>query len=153
MIYFWLAVIILSLAVEASTAILVAIWFVPAAAISMVLAVCNIPLTFQITVFLVISGTLMLLFYQKLRNHIASKTEKSGADSLIGKTGVVEEDIRPLSVGRVKVGGQSWSAYVEENDEEILKGELITVVSINGVKLLCKKKTECNTDKNKQLQA
>ena len=140
MIYIWLAVMIIALAIEAATAILVAIWFVPAAAVSMVLAAFDVPITLQITIFLAVSGILMILFYKKLRDHLAAKAEKSGADSLIGKTAIVEEDIRPLSPGRVKVGAQSWSAYVEENGEELLKGDLVTILSISGVKLLCKKK-------------
>ena len=60
---------------------------------------------------------------------------------------MAEEDIDYLSPGRVKVNGMSWSAYIEKDDEPIKKGELVTVSSINGVKLYCtKNKSVQNTE-------
>lgn len=81
----------------------------------------------------------MILFYKKLRDLIDVKTEKTGIDALIGKEAVAEEDINYLKPGRVMVNGMSWSAYIKKDDDEIKKGEVVTVLSIDGVKLYCRK--------------
>lgn len=138
-IYIYIAIIVLSLIIEAVTASLVAIWFVPSAAVGIVLSLFNVSPVVQATVFVVLSAVFMILFYKKLRDIILTKNEKTGIDALIGKEAVAEEDISHLQNGRVKVGGMSWSAYINKGDEEIKKGDLVTILSIDGVKLLCKK--------------
>jgi len=146
-IYIYAAIIVLSLVVEASTSALVAIWFVPSAILGIVLSLLNVPATVQIIVFFILSGVLMALFYKKLRDIITVKTEKTGIDALIGKEAVAEEDISPHNPGRVKVDGMSWSAYIQNDGEEIKKGDIVTILEIHGVKLLCKKQTQ--NDKTK----
>ncbi len=140
--WIWLAVVVLSVVFEASTSTLIAIWFAPSAILCIILAVLGVPLPVQITVFVVLSGLLMILFYRKLKTHIASKSEKTNLDAIIGKTGIVEEDIKPDFPGRVKVNSISWSAYVKDDGEEIKKGEKVKILSINGVKLLCEKEKQ-----------
>ena len=137
--YIYLGIIALSLIIEASTTTLVAIWFIPSALVCMLLNALGINAVIQTVVFFILSGVLMALFYKKLCNIIHAKTEKTGIDTLIGKTAVAEEDISYLNAGRVKVNGMSWKAYIEKDFEEIKKGETVTVLSIDGVKLLCKK--------------
>lgn len=145
--YVYLAIIVASIVLEALTASLTTIWFVPAAIVGIVLQMLGVGVAVQTVVFLVLSGLFMLLFYKKLRDVIATKTEKTGIEALIGKTAVVEEDILPLKPGRVKVSGMSWSAVGENEYEEIKKGELVSVLEISGVKLVCRptKKSGKNT--------
>ena len=138
-IYAWLAVVALAVITEASTNALIAIWFAPSALVCMLLSALNVGIGIQIPIFIILSGVFMLLFYKKLRDNIASKSEKTNLDALIGKMAIVEEDIEPFGVGRVKAGGISWSAYSEYESETIKKGEHVTVKEINGVKLLCEK--------------
>ena len=140
--YIYSAIIILSLIIEASTSILVAIWFIPGALSGILLSLLNVNIPTQIVVFFVVSFTLMVLFYKKLRDIIASKTEKTNIDALIGKEAVAEEDISYLKPGRVKVNGMSWSAYIKKGDEEIKKNDTVRILSIDGVKLLCQKLDE-----------
>ena len=136
-IYVWLAVLVFSIVAEAASSALIAIWFAPSALVCIALAYFGVPLGAQITVFILLSAVLMLLFYKKLKDNIANKTEKTNLDALIGATGVVEEDISPLAVGRVKVGGISWSAYCREGQRTVKRGEYVRIDEINGVKLLC----------------
>ena len=137
--YIYSAIILFSLIIEASTTSLVAIWFIPSSLVCMVLNALGVNVPVQIIVFFVLSGILMMLFYKKLSNIIRTKTEKTGIDTIIGKTAVAEEDISYLNAGRVKVDGMSWKAYIEKDFEEIKKGDTVTVLSVSGVKLLCKK--------------
>jgi len=57
-------------------------------------------------------------------------------DALINKKAYVLEDILSQKYGRVKVEGEEWLA---ESDEEIEKGQAVTIVSVEGVKLKVKK--------------
>lgn len=138
MVYIWLLVIAASVFIEASTSTLIAIWFAPAALISAILAALNVPLYIQILSFVVLSGVFMLFFYKKLKDNILKKSEKTNLDAIIGKNAVVEEEFSNLKVGRVKVGGISWSA-VSESDETFFQGDIVTVKEISGVKLICGK--------------
>ena len=93
----------------------------------------------QIAVF-VISTTLMIIFMKPLvkkffKNNDNTKMNKS---SLIGKTGIVVKDIDTInSIGQVKVNGELWSAFTE--DENIKSGSTVSVLAIEGVKLKVKK--------------
>lgn len=141
--YIWLGIAIVSLIIEVATSGLATIWFVPSALISMVLAFLNIPVAVQIAVFIVLSVLMIILFYRKLKENIEKKSEKTNIDALIGKEAVAEEDISFRSMGRVKVGGMSWSAYIEKDSETINKGDFVKILSIDGVKLRVEKvKTE-----------
>lgn len=141
--YIWLGIAIVSLIIEVATSGLATIWFVPSALISMVLAFMNIPVAVQIAVFIVLSVLMIILFYRKLKENIEKKSEKTNIDALIGKEAVAEEDISFRSMGRVKVGGMSWSAYIEKDSETINKGDFVKILSIDGVKLRIEKvKTE-----------
>ena len=93
----------------------------------------------QIAVF-VISTTLMIIFMKPLvikffKNNDNTKMNNS---SLIGKTGIVVKDIDTInSIGQVKVNGELWSAFTE--DENIKSGSTVSVLAIEGVKLKVKK--------------
>ena len=119
-----------------------AIWFIPGAITGIILSLLNVGTTVQIIAFFAVSLVLMLLFYKKLRDIIEVKTEKTGIDALIGSEAVAEEDISYLKTGRVKVKGMSWSAYINKGDAEIKKGDCVTVLSVDGVKLYCKKQDD-----------
>ena len=144
MVYIWLLVIAASVLTEASTSSLIAIWFAPAALVSAILAALNVPVYIQVLVFVVLSSIFMLLFYKKLKDNILKKSEKTNLDAIIGKNAVVEEEFSNLKVGRVKVGGISWSA-VSESEESFSKGDIVTIKEISGVKLICAKHIESDT--------
>ena len=57
---FWLVVSILFLIVEWMTVEIVSIWFTGAGIISMILALCNVPLEWQILTFCVVSVVLII---------------------------------------------------------------------------------------------
>ena len=133
--YIWLGIAIISVIAEISTAGLTAIWFAPAALLSMVLSLFGIPVSVQIPTFIIVSGLLMLLFYGKIRDNIEKKSEKTNIDALIGKEAIAEEDISARQPGRVKVGGISWAAYIRNDSLPVKKGEFVKIIAIDGVKL------------------
>ncbi|MBQ8836984.1 MAG: NfeD family protein [Clostridia bacterium] len=138
--YFWLGVLIASLIVEAVIPGLISIWFVPSALVALVLAFFDVPVGVQTAVFLVMSIVLLVLSRTVWKKYISVKpTEPTNSDALIGKEAIVTEAIDNLSaLGEVKIGGQHWSAR-SENGENIEVGAKVKVLSIEGVKLICKK--------------
>lgn len=137
--YIWLAIMIASLLIEVCTAGLVAVWFAIAGFVSMMLSILGAHVGVQIGAFVAVSVILIVLFYKKLKDNISTKTEKTNIDAIIGKEAIVEEDIEDMKPGRVNVSGMSWSAIIEKDSEPITKGERVKILSIDGVKLVCKK--------------
>ena len=135
MVYVWLCVIIISLVIEASTASLVAIWFIPSAIVSAVTAKLGLAVAWQIIIFFILSIILIVC----LRRLIPHRYTPTNADALVGQRGIVTDAIDELGFqGIVKVKGQIWSAK-GENSLPIPAGEAVEVVAIEGVKLVVKK--------------
>lgn len=62
------------------------------------------------------------------------KKPVSGIEGLLGELGTVETDIMPE--GKIFVRGEYWEAF---SDERISKGEKVTVVSLDGMRLKVKR--------------
>ncbi len=139
--YFWLAVMVIAIIVEALTFTLVSVWFVPGALVSLVLSfIPGIAPWVQIIVFLVVT-VLLLIFVKPLTDKFLVKDKvATNADSLIGEAVIVTEEICNLEArGAVKARGQVWTARALKGDEIYAVGEVLHVVSIEGVKLICNK--------------
>ena len=143
MVIFWIGVTIAALILEMHTAELVAVWFIPSALVSMILALCNVDVWIQWTVFLVMSTLLLIMAFRFLRklllkNHGKTKTD---TDILIGRPARVEENISNAEMsGAVKIDGKIWSARMVNDSETAEVGEFVIVEYISGVKLICSKK-------------
>ncbi len=139
----WLGLIILSMIVEAQTADMGAICFAPGALVSMILAVLGVDIVPQIVTCLVISATLLILAKTVLKKYVKKhhKIEKTNASAMEGKTATVEEKINNLAdCGVAKINGQLWSARMESDGETAEPGEHVTVLRVEGAKLICKRK-------------
>lgn len=137
--FFWIAVIVISIFAEVNTAALVSIWFMPSAVVATVLAFFNVPILVQVLVFVILSA--LFIIFSKT---IFAKTYRKGhtptnADTVIGEQAVVTEQVCNIeNRGLVKVRGQLWSA--RSADGTVLEpGEIVSVISIEGVKLICRK--------------
>ena len=143
MVIFWASVVGLALFFEIITAELVAVWFIPSALISMILAYCNVPIVVQWLVFVIFSLALLIIAFKFLRklilkNHSSKKTD---TDILLGRQARVEEDIDNAEMqGAVKIDGKIWSARMVDDSQTAVKGEFVIVEYISGVKLICRRK-------------
>jgi membrane protein implicated in regulation of membrane protease activity len=137
--FFWIAVIVLSVIWEAMTATLVAVWFMPSALIATVLSFFNVPIFVQILVFAILSA-LFIIFSKTIFNKtLRLRYTPTNADTVIGENAVVTEEICNLeNRGLVKVRGQIWSARSADGTV-LAPGEIVSVISIEGVKLICRK--------------
>lgn len=57
---------------------------------------------------------------------------KTGADALIGKRATVLRELVHGTPGRVKIGGEEWTAEPYDEDDRIEAGEVVDVVQIKG---------------------
>jgi membrane protein implicated in regulation of membrane protease activity len=80
---------------------------------------------------------------EELYNQKAPKMKgnrKTDTDLIIGRRVKVIEPINNREeTGTVKINGQEWSARLSGKDDFAASGETVTIQSINGVKLICKK--------------
>lgn len=141
--YVWLGVLIAAILVEAMTAGLFSIWFVPPALITMILAFFDVPMYLQLTVFFGLSILLIIFSRTIWKKYTTVKPViPTNADALIGQVGIALETIDNVAaVGTVKVNGQTWSARTQSG-ETIPANAHVRILSIEGVKLICEKINE-----------
>ncbi len=136
MLYVWIAVLVAAVVVEALTNDFVAIWFFPAALVSMILSLFDTSPWLQVILFLVIGLALVIATRPLCRKLLKGKAEKTNVDALVGKVCIVTEEICNIEErGEVKLGGLCWSARAEDG-RVIAVGEQVTVKEIQGVKLI-----------------
>lgn len=139
----WASMFIAALVIEAQTAELVAIWFVPGILVALIMSFFETGALSQIIVFAVTSAILLILAFTVFRKKILKNhgSEPTDTDILIGKDAIVTEDIsNQLMKGAVKIDGKEWSARMTLDSETATVGEFVTVERISGVKLICKRK-------------
>ena len=133
--YVWLAVIIISVAVEAFTLTLCGIWFAAGGVAALIAASLSVGLMGQWIVF---SALLLVLVRPLCRRFLGSRQQATNADRIIGQTAVVTEPIdNVLETGAVKINGKIWTAR-STTDAQIAIGTRVTVVEIRGVKAIVK---------------
>lgn len=73
------------------------------------------------------------------RISLRHKEEKEGIGGALGARCQVTEDIDNMAgAGLVSLHGQEWAACSLSDDVILRKGETVTVVAVEGVKLICK---------------
>lgn len=137
----WFAIFIALIVIEALTADLLTVWFMPAAVICIILAAFNVPITVQVSVFFGLSIIMFILSKTVFKNHFKTKkSEKTNLDLIIGETGIVTEDIDNVAAkGTVKVNFQLWTARAKDGVTDIKAGDRVKIVAVEGVKLICEK--------------
>ena len=134
----WLVIAIIMLIIEIATTGLATLWFAVGAIVAMIMDLCGASVAAQIIVMALVSIVCFILCMiwvkPKLETLRKKNVQRTNADRLIGREGIV---IVPLNAtdgkGQVKVDGQIWSAKA---DEDFAEGTKITVLSIEGVKLV-----------------
>ena len=136
----WFVLMLVFLIVEAACAIhLVSIWFAAGSLVAMLVAFINGPIWLQVTLFVLVSCALLVLFLPLVKKFLNPARTKTNVDAIIGSQGYVTADIDNLTaVGQVKLGAMEWSAR-STNGEKIPQGALVKVDRIEGVKAFVSK--------------
>ena len=131
----WLVLMVVFLAVEASTVTLVSLWFAAGALAAMAVTLLGGSLWLQITAFLAVSVVLLTALRPLVRKYFTPKLTATNVDSVIGSTGLVTVAIDNVSAaGQVKLGAMVWTARSTTGDS-IPEGSLVRVDKIEGVKV------------------
>lgn len=132
----WLIVLVVFALAEAATVSLVSIWFACGGLIAFLVSLFSDSLLLQCIVFLAVSALCLALVRPVARKHFSPHLHLTNADRLIGEEAVVTEAIDNLAAsGQVKISGQTWTAR-SEREELIPVGETVTVLRIEGVKMI-----------------
>ena len=133
---FWLIVSGIFFIIEMITVGFLLFWLGIGALLVMITSFITDNIFIQTIVFVITSGLLIPLTKPLADKFTGKKTVATNSYSLIGKRGIVLEDINPIeSTGLVKVNGETWSA--KSDDERIIsKSTEVEVLSIDGVKLV-----------------
>lgn len=138
MIYIWLGVILFALIVEGITAQLVSIWFVPGGLAGLIAGFCGAGEWIQVLIGAVVTLVCLIATRPLVNRIMRFRKEETNSGRLIGEEGVVVQEIQNLdAVGQVKIQGNVWSAR-SENGQAIPENSRVTVVRIEGVKLIVK---------------
>jgi len=133
----WLIAVVVLLIVEGLVPGLISIWFALGALAALIAAMTGAPLWLQVLWFVLVS-VLALCFTRPLaKKYINAKVVPTNADMLVGRECVVRETIDNIAgTGAVAVDGKVWSARMDTEGVRAVKGEVVTVQRIEGVKLI-----------------
>ncbi|MDE7223459.1 MAG: NfeD family protein [Acetatifactor sp.] len=143
---FWLILLIVCIGIEIPTMGLTTIWFAGGALVAIFAAVVGAPIWLQAVIFIVVS--LLLLFFTRpiAVKYFNKDRVKTNVESMVGRQAIVISEIDNLQgIGQVTVGGQEWSARSADERVGIAVGAVVTVVAINGVKLIVREQQLQNT--------
>ena len=129
----WLLAAIALGALELLSTDLILIMLAAGALVAMVVALLGGPFLLQAVLGLVAAVALIALLRPSLLQRLhAGPDLKVGPAALIGARAVVLEDVAHASPGRVKIGGDIWSAQPYDEDDRIEAGASVEVVTIKG---------------------
>jgi len=138
----WAIIFIVLVLVEMATMGLTTIWFAGGAAAGFICSMLDLNVLIQIVAFFAVSILLLIFTRPFAMRYINQNKVKTNIDSLIGANALVLEEIHNLKeTGCVRLEGKEWTARTED-DSVIPKNAEVTVVKIEGVKLIVKKKNE-----------
>lgn len=112
---------------------LILIMLAGGALVGMVVALVTDSLTVQILSALGASVALLAFLRPSMVHKLhAGPTLLTGAEALIGQRAFVLEPVSHLAPGRVKIGGDVWTAQPFDEDDLIEEGVPVEVVTVKG---------------------
>jgi membrane protein implicated in regulation of membrane protease activity len=117
---------------------IISIYFTGGALVSMALSLFGVPLEWQILTFCVVSIILIIFTRPIVARYLKRNESKTNVDTLIGDVATVTKEILPDERGEVEIKGQYWLA-VSANNDIIELGSKVSILAIEGAKLIVKK--------------
>lgn len=138
----WVVALIILVLLELATVQLVSIWFVIGTIPAIAVAAFGGPVWLQLTVFLVVSVLILIFARPYLVKRFGSSPQATNADRVLNTTGLVLEEVNNLAeTGRVSANGLTWTARSQHDNVVIPKDTQVTVLEIQGVKLIVSPKS------------
>lgn len=134
----WLVILAVMIVIEIATLGLTTIWFGIGAIGAAIVAWMGYGIWIQLAVFTVLSVIAMALCRPFAMKYLNKDKEKTNVEDIVGRTAVVSRQIdNELATGEVKINGMEWTARSEDG-RVISENERVTVVAVEGVKLIVK---------------
>ncbi len=103
------------------------------AVIGMVAAILGLPVVLQIVLALGASVAMLAFVRPAFVKRLHGGPELAlGHGKLVGTRGLVTEEITGLAAGRIKAGGEIWSALPYDETLRIAPGETVEILQIKG---------------------
>lgn len=129
----WLALAVALGVLELVSLDLFLIMLAGGALIGAITALLGGPLALQVVLALISAvGLLAVIRPGVVRRLHSGPTLRTGAEALIGKRAMVLRELVHGTPGRVKIGGEEWTAEPYDEDDRIEVGETVDVVQIKG---------------------
>ena len=133
MFWVWLAAALIFLILELTNASLFFICFVAGAVVAAFYSVFDGSAHYiQLGIFLVVTLGLLPLTRKLAKKITKESPQKSNADALVGKIGLVTKTIDPDLGGQIRVEGEIWIATSEQ---AIAEGTKVKITALSGAKL------------------
>nr|MBD5454814.1 NfeD family protein [Lachnospiraceae bacterium] len=139
----WLGILVILVVIELFTMGLTTIWFAGGALVAALISIPGTPLIVQILFFLIVS-ILLLYFTRPIAvKYFNRDRTRTNVESLIGRQAIVISEINNVEgIGQVNTGGMEWSARSSYHNIVIPVGAVVTVLGIDGVKLIVEERKE-----------
>ncbi len=132
----WLGIFLILLVLEIISLGLTTIWFAGGALAAFAATLLGADIILQAVLFLVVSLVLLFVTRPGAVKYLNRNLTKTNVENVIGKTAKVSRQIDNVnSMGEAVLEGETWTARSENNDI-IAEGTLVTVVAVEGVKLI-----------------
>ncbi|WP_374457616.1 NfeD family protein [Nocardioides sp.] len=129
----WLALSIVLGVAEMFSLDLILAMLAAGAVVGMVAAIIGLPVAVQVIAALAASVAMLALVRPAFVKRLHSGPELAlGHGKLVGTRGLVTEEISGLSAGRIKAGGEIWSALPYDENLRIAPGETVEILQIKG---------------------
>lgn len=129
----WLGLTIVLGLAEMFSLDLILIMLAAGAVVGMVAAILDLPVAIQILAASAASVAALATVRPTMVKRLHGGPELSlGHGKLVGKQGIVTEDISGLSAGRIKLAGEFWTAEPYDDTTSIKAGETVEVLAIRG---------------------
>jgi inner membrane protein len=129
----WVALAILAAIIEVSIPHFGVVFVSVGAVAAAMVAAVGLGFVAQVIVFIAALGLSLGLLRPRLVKQLGARGVPSRTDTLIGKEGMVTQDIDPrIGTGRVNVGGEDWAARAAT---ALPLGSKIRVVGADGIVL------------------
>ena len=129
----WLTAAVALAALELVSLDLFLIMLAGGALVGAVTALLGGPFALQVVMALISAVGLLALVRPNVVRRLHSGPDlKTGADALIGKRATVLREMSYHHPGRVKIGGDEWTAAPYDEDDRIEAGTVVDVVQIKG---------------------
>ena len=133
--WFWLGVMLLCVVIEAATFALTTVWGAVSAFVMIFVSRTNMPLKWQLILFLVLTIVLVLTTRPFAVKKLKLGKDKTNVNSMEGQEVLVTKRISRFEKGEVKAkNGVIWSAKNadEQGDADIPEGSVCKIVKVDG---------------------